>query len=98
MGAGDAKADRHTGAERVLVMPYSYQPRRKPRRALPAVTLDRVPRERCICGKVPYASEGECKGVRRSMQRAELAGADRLRIYGCVQRHGVWHLGRGQAE
>jgi hypothetical protein len=79
-------------------MPYGYQPRRKPRRAVPVVTLDRVPRDRCVCGKVPYVSEHEAKGVRRSMQRADLAGANRLVVYGCDQRPGAWHLGRGQGE
>ena len=62
------------------------------------VSLDRVPRERCCCGKVPYASEGEGKAVRRSMQRARLQSANALVIYQCDRRPGVWHIGIGKGE
>jgi hypothetical protein len=72
-----------------------YQPRRRSRPQM-AVALDRVPRERCCCGKVPYVSEGEAKGVRRAMQRSRLQGANGLHVYGCDRRPGVWHIGMGK--
>jgi hypothetical protein len=75
-----------------------YQPRRRGRRPIQAVTLDRVPRDRCVCGKVPYQSKGEAQGVRRAMQRSRLQGANALVIYQCERRPGAWHLGHGTGE